>query len=31
MDSDRGEPAELTAAQVKELVGAAPDPAKAKK
>jgi hypothetical protein len=28
-DSDRGEPADLTAAQVKELVNAAADPAKA--
>ena len=29
-DKDRGKPAELTAAQVKELLSAAPDPAKAK-
>lgn len=28
-DKERGEPAPLTAAQVKELVSAAPDPAKA--
>ena len=30
-DAERGKPAELTAAQVKELVNAAPDPAKAEK
>jgi hypothetical protein len=29
-DSERGEPAELTAAQVKELLSAAPDPATVK-